>query len=390
MIASAAGNLELTKLLIDFGADQTILDPQGNSAFSLALTSEKGPNIGLIDLLLENGANPITGKYIWKTDECDESERNRRRGAKHVRVVSGSNRTSEQSYSSLHLRRNIYFKSSQKHIDRGSKIITKSRVFENDAIAVAIRRGFESIAIKLLENLASWNKKCGNTGWTYLHLACVYRNWEVAKILIKKGCLPNFKGFEGKDAWACCPDEDAIQKLIQLDDSLRQNQNRQTQHPKSKIEISQWNTEESDFKKPNLAQNSRKLSHSSVQNPNTAVNLKSVKKNKLKEGSNQKKNKVKSPYVKYEIQKGIKTWNGQAQPEMSKKNKRNNRKKRKRQKKALKRAQKLKESKVNQKTKDSKNIEKIKPKNQQIKEKNEKVRFLIEKQNFRIFKEQIL
>lgn len=381
MIACAAGNLDLAKGLLDGGANLALLDVAGNTAFSLALTSEKGPNIGLIGLLLENGADPLAGKFVWKGDDHEEVEKSRRRTGKNGRVVSGSGRPAPQSYSSLHIRRNIYFKSSQKHIDRSSKIPVKSRIFENDATAAAIRRGFEGIAVRLLKRLSSWNKKCSESGWGYLHLACLYRNWDVAKLLLEHGAMASDKGYGGKDVWACCTDEDAVHRLGQLQDSGRQDEQRARPRPCNKANIENLGSTRDFLSHKRSSENHQ---YSKVQQANAGfshkhINLKNVSKHRPGLGTLHKTQKYCSPLVKSEIQ-ALKispkiVSPSQIPSQISKKHKKNNRKKRKKQKRkeALKRAQKLKQLKLVEKSVTEKSSVKPKLKAQNKAQNNVKV-----------------
>lgn len=219
MLASKSGYLDLVRLLLNEGADINVQDKDQVSAFGHALTSEKGDNIGLIELLIERGAETQKGKFDWKIEDPQDDKEDRKSKRPMIRSEKGkksfyNGNGESSSYFAMHKKKKSYgkiFKSFRGDNKLGEKVLPKkSRLgFENDVIAIAICRAFEEIAIKIMEKHLCWEKVDSTTGNSYLHLAVYFKAWKVAQFLLEKGISPNSKTLGNKDVWTCCQDENS-------------------------------------------------------------------------------------------------------------------------------------------------------------------------------------
>ena len=202
MLACKSGYLDLVRVLIQQGADLNSQDKEGVTAFGHAITSEKGDNIGLIELLIEKGADVTRGKFEWNGEE-----EKRRRNDKKIKGFSGI-KGDMGSYSEIHKKKKFYVKSGR-NVREGKQSRKGLCGFEGEPVGIALRRRFEAVAVKLLQMTSNVHKKDSFSGNSYLHLAVFYRNWNVVDFLLKKGLHPDEKNNHEKSAWHFCQDEDA-------------------------------------------------------------------------------------------------------------------------------------------------------------------------------------
>lgn len=210
MLACKSGYLDLVRALLNEGADIDAQDHEGVTAFGHAITSEKGENIGLIELLLDKGVDVAKGKFEWHGES--ESERRRIRPDKKIKGFSGI-KGDMGSYSEIHKKKKFYEKSGRNL--RGETKSGKKGIcgFEADPVGIAIRRKFEAVAIKLFGILKNFHKKDSFSGNSYLHLAVFHQNWKVVSFLLKKGLKPNEKNNHDKTVFDFCQDEVGEEKL---------------------------------------------------------------------------------------------------------------------------------------------------------------------------------
>ena len=206
MLACRSGYLDLVRALIQQGADLNSQDKEGVTAFGHAITSEKGDNIGLIELLLEKGADVTKGKFEWTGEE-----EKKRRNDKKIKGFSGI-KGDMGSYSEIHKKKKFYVKSGR-NVREGKHQKKGLCGFEGEPVGIAIRRRFDAVAVKLLQMSINIHKKDSFSGNTYLHLAVFYRNWDVVNFLLKKGLNPNDKNNHEKSAWHFCQDEETELEL---------------------------------------------------------------------------------------------------------------------------------------------------------------------------------
>ena len=206
MLACRSGYLDLVRALIKQGANLDFQDKEGVTAFGHAITSEKGDNIGLIELLLEKGANVCIGKFDWIGN--DDNDKRKIRIDKKIKGFSGI-KGDMSSYSEIHKKKKFYVNSTRSVRGDGKTFKKGLYGFENEPIGIAIRRRFEAVAVKLLQITNNPHKKDSFSGNTYLHLAVFFRNWNVVDYLLKKGLNPNHKNNHEKSAWHFCQDEDS-------------------------------------------------------------------------------------------------------------------------------------------------------------------------------------
>jgi ankyrin repeat protein len=221
MLACKSGYLDLVRVLLNQGADIDALDKEGTSAFGHAITSEKGENIGLIDLLIEKGADVSKGKFEWNTEEGDKK---RARPDKKIKGFSGI-KGDMGSYSEIHKKKKFYVKSGRS-VRNEVKVARKGIWgFDCEPVGIAIRRRFEAVAIKLLLILKNHDKKDSFSGNSYLHLAVFHRTWKVVDFLLKKGLDPQERNNHDKSAWAIAQEEetDSILKSFVQSKTTEQN-----------------------------------------------------------------------------------------------------------------------------------------------------------------------
>ena len=204
MLACKSGYLDLVRVLINQGANIDAQDKEGVTAFGHAITSEKGENIGLIELLIEKGADVSKGKFEWN---IEEQEKKRTRGDKKIKGFSGI-KGDMGSYSEIHKKKKFYGKSGRS-VRNEPKLARKSMWgFECEPVGIAIRRRFEAVAIKLLLILRNYAKKDSFSGNSYLHLAVFHRTWKVVDFLLKKGLDPHERNNHDKSPWAIAQEEE--------------------------------------------------------------------------------------------------------------------------------------------------------------------------------------
>lgn len=209
MLACKSGYLALVRALLNEGAEINAQDKDGVTAFGHAITSEKGENIGLIELLLEKDVDVTRGKFEWNVEDPD---RRRPRPDKKIKGFSGI-KENMGSYSEIHKKRRIYGKSGRSVRAEGR--VSKREVcgFESDPVGIAIRRKFEVVAIRLLKMLGNCHKRDPFSGNSYLHLAVFHQNWKVVAFLVEKGLNPDERNNHDKTVWFFCQDEDAQNEL---------------------------------------------------------------------------------------------------------------------------------------------------------------------------------
>lgn len=228
MLACKSGYLALVRALLNEGADIDAQDRDGVTVFGHAITSEKGENIGLIELLLEKGANVARGKFEWNVEDLD---RRRPRPDKKIKGFSGI-KGDMGSYSEIHKKRRIYGKSGRSVRAEGRAPKREVIGFESEPVGIAIRRKFEAVAVKLLRRLGNWHKRDPFSGNTYLHLAVFYQNWKVVGFLVEKGLSPDDRNNHDKSVWFFCQDEEAQAELKSFVDTKTREPNFKKKKPR--------------------------------------------------------------------------------------------------------------------------------------------------------------
>lgn len=212
MLACKSGYLDLVRVLLKLGASLDTQDKEGVTAFGHAITSEKGENIGLIELLIEKGVDVAKGRFEWASEA--EGERRRLRDKK-VKGFPGA-KGDMGSYSEIHKKKKFYEKSTRHLRGEAKNPKQKGQGFEHGPVGIAIRRKFEVVAIKLLKILKATHKKDSFSGNSYLHLAVLHRNWKVADFLLAQGLDPRDKNNHDKTPAHFCADEGAEAMLKSL------------------------------------------------------------------------------------------------------------------------------------------------------------------------------
>lgn len=213
MLACKSGYLDLVRALLNNGAEVDAQDKDGMTAFGHAISSEKGENIGLIELLIEKGVDVSRGKFEWLSE--GEADRRRVRVDKKLKGFPGL-KGDMGSYSEIHKKKKFYEKSSR-NMRQEAKLSKKGTIgFEGDPVGIAIRRKFEVVAIKLLKILNNAHKKDSFSGNSYLHLAVIHKNWKVAEFLLQKGLDPNEKNNHDRTTLQFCGDEASEEILKSL------------------------------------------------------------------------------------------------------------------------------------------------------------------------------
>lgn len=221
MLACKSGYLDLVRALLNEGAELDALDRDDVTAFGHAITSEKGENIGLLELLLEKGADVSKGKFEWS---AEDSERRRPRPDKKIKGFAGI-KGDMGSYSEIHKKKKFYGKSGRS-VRGEAKGARRGFVgFESEPVGIAIRRKFEAVAIKLLRRLGSHQRRDSHSGNSYLHLAVFCQNWKVVDFLLEQGLHPDVRNNHEKSAWFFCQDEDAQARLRSFVDARSREPN---------------------------------------------------------------------------------------------------------------------------------------------------------------------
>ena len=230
MSASSDGHLDLVRVLINEGCDINAQDKNGISVFGHALTSSKGDNIGLINLLIEAGVDTKKGKFEWKNSqslENSETEYNPikkfyLKPEKNKKNNLNNNKPEKKSYFKIHQMKKTYSKKS-KNVKADSKFNSSlqklNNYFNNDSISISIKRGFEEIAIKLLEKDVSVINETNQLIQNYMQLAIMFKAWKVIKFFLVKGIKPEIRELEKKEKWNMNLDEETRETLEEMVDT---------------------------------------------------------------------------------------------------------------------------------------------------------------------------
>jgi ankyrin repeat domain-containing protein 50 len=180
--ASARGQVEVVKLLLEKGAELESKDSNGRTPLSWA--AEKGHE-AVVKLLLEKGAElESKGSNDWTP-------------------LSWAAENGQEAVVKLLL-------------EKGAELESKDRWFGRTPLSLAAEKGHEAVVKLLLEKGAELESKGSRSGQTPLSLAAENGHEAVVKLLLEKGAELESKGRNGRTplSWAAGKGHEAVVKLL--------------------------------------------------------------------------------------------------------------------------------------------------------------------------------